>query len=417
MIMELKLQPMLNQKMILSQEMLQSLNILEHSTDELHSLLISKQEKNPFLKLHYKSATHRECPADIRDSSIDFSREIMDQLLHLNLSGRLKYIIKLVLADLSETGFLTQTPNEMALCFRASIEEIHKTLDLLEMCEPKGIGSANLQEFLLMQSKDSPEAVKDILKNYYHLFLHQKWGELTRRSGYSMEDIKNACECISKMKTRPLSRDDNDNLQIRPDAGVSIVKGKLHIHFYEHAFPQLSFDGGFESQIEESIEIKKYLKEHYDEIKVLKEQLELRKETIRKIIEEIVYRQPDFFLNGPESLKSMTMTELSQNFNLHVSTISRAVREKYIMTPYGTFAMRYFFSNSNQFLDETKMTVNQLKKFIFTNIQSEDKRKPISDQEIVNRLKSDGIEISRRVIAKYRHQLNFPSSSKRKNYF
>lgn len=412
--MELKLQPLLKQNLFLAQGMVQYLNVLECSTDELHSLLSSMQEKNPFLKVQFKHSNYKECTSEIKDSSTDFSQEILDQLLHLNLSTRLKYIIKLILADLSETGFLTQKPAEMALCFQALREEIDEALRLLKGCEPEGLGSATLQEFLVLQADKHPTAVKDVLQNYYGLFLHQKWTELSRRSGYSLEEIKEVCGCVSKMKTRPLSGESQEIMIIRPDVSINNRDGKLHIQFHEHAFPQTFFDGEYG---EENVEVKKYLKEQYEEVRILKEQLELRKETIRKIAEEIAKRQVDFFQKGPEALKSLTMTELARSLNLHVSTISRAVKEKYMATPYGTFSFRHFFSTSNQFLDESKMTVNQLKKFIFTTIKTENKKKPLSDQDIAKKLRAEGIEVSRRVIAKYRHQLNLPGSSKRKELF
>lgn len=415
--MALKLQVVLAQKMILSQEMLQSLNLLGCSTEELHSLLKAKQEENPFLKVQYKQAGHMELLSNTEDSTIDFTQQIMEQLLHLNVSKRLTYILKLILADLTESGFLTQSPKEMAVNFCSSVKEIQEALSLLRQCEPEGLGCANLQEFLTQQAECCPAKVKDLLENYYELFLHQKWHELIRQSGYSREEINEVCSYVSKMRTRPLTGTLNENLLIRPDACISISNGKLRTKFYEHAFPQTFFDYDLEMEQVESMEVKKYLEGYYEKTRIIKEQLEARKETIRKVIEEIVERQSEFFYKGPEFLKSLTMTEIAQNLEVHVSTISRAVREKYISTPYGTLACRHFFTKSNQFLDETKMTVNQVKKHILSSIHSEDKRKPISDQEIVNRLKDQGIPTSRRVIAKYREQLNVPASFKRKELF
>lgn len=415
--MVLKLEAIMAQKMILSQGMLQSLNILECSTEDLHSLLKAKQEENPFLKVYYKRAGHIELLGNEEDSTIDLAQQIAEQLLHVNVSKRLSYIMKLVLADLSEIGFLTQPLKEMAVNFRSSVEEIQEVLSLLRQCEPEGLGCANLQEFLIRQSECCPAKVKDILKNYYELFLNQKWFELTRQSGYSPEEINDVCMYVSKMKTRPFTGTQSENLLIRPDASARIVDGKVRMKFYEHAFPQIFFDYDFEEELVESKEVKKYLNSHYEEARILKEQLESRKETVQKVIEEIVEQQTEFFHKGPDLLKSLTMTELAQSLGVHVSTISRAVREKYIETPYGTFAFRHFFTKSNQFLDESQMTVNQVKKYILSSIRSEDKRNPISDQEIVMRLKGKGIQISRRVIAKYREQLNVPASFKRKELF
>lgn len=415
--MELQLKPVMKQEIKLTQGMLQSLNILGYSSDELHSLLMSKQEENPFLKVRYKRTNHIEFSPDIKDCSIDFAQQIIEQLLHLKVSKRLSHITKLILSDLSETGFLTQTPNELALCFRASAEEIQEALLLLKQCEPEGLGCANLQEFLGLQAEKCPSSVKDILENHYELFLHQKWIELTQKSGYSREEIKEVCEHVSRMKTRPLPGIQSENLLIKPDVLVTIKDGMLRTRFYEHAYPQVSFDYNFDGELKERKEVDKYLKNYFEEVKTLKEQLEVRRDTIRKVTEEIVERQADFFRRGPEFLKSLTMTEISQKLNVHVSTISRAVREKYLSTPHGTFAFRHFFTTSNQFLNEDKMTVNQVKKYILLIIKSEDGRKPISDQEIANKLKDKGIDISRRVIAKYRQQLNVPASSKRKELF
>lgn len=415
--MELKLQPLLKQQMILSQEMLQSLSILGYSTDELHSMLLSKQETNPFLKIRYKRTDPIEFLPHMETSTIDFTQQILEQLLHLNISKRLTYMIKLVLADLSESGFLTQSPHDMAVNFRASITEIEEALLLLRQCEPEGLGCVDLQEFLVRQAECCPKKVIVVLENHYELFLNQKWHELTRQTGFSREEIMEVCKYVSKMKTRPLSEMQCENIVIRPDVSVTITGSKMRTRYHEHAFPETFFDYDFEDGYEKNVEVKKYLEHHFGEAKILKEQLEIRKETIRKITEEIVERQTEFFYRGPEFLKSMTMVEISQNLDFHVSTISRAVKGKYISTPYGTFAFRHFFTKSNQFLDENKMTVNQLKKFILSSIKTEDSRKPISDQEIVNRLKEQDIYISRRVVAKYREQLNVPASFKRKELF
>lgn len=414
--MNLQLQSVTTQKILLSQVMWQSLNILECSTEELQAFLQDKQEKNPFLKIRYRNNETWEFANDIKDSSYDFSQDIQEQLLHIDISERLMKIIKLVIADLSETGFLTQTPNEMSLCFKAAVKEINEALELLRNCKPEGLGCANLQEFLIRQSEEMPEKITDILTNYYDLFLHQQWKELSKHSSYSLEDIKEASVYISRMKTRPLDGNGRKVIFVRPDVTISVTENQPTIKFHEHAFPKTFFDYEYEGEPEESVEVKKYLKDQYKEVETIKEQLALRKETLRKIVEKLVIIQEEFLRKGPKYLKTMTMTNLARQLDLHVSTVSRAVREKYILTPYGTFPMRYFFSSCNKFLDETKMTVNQLKGFVFDTIQSEDKSKPVSDQEIVNILKRGGVKVSRRVIAKYRQELNLPASIKRKAY-
>ncbi|MTD30728.1 RNA polymerase factor sigma-54 [Planomicrobium sp. YIM 101495] len=412
--MSLKLETTLKQKMIISQTMVQSLDILSYSAEEIQSWLKEQEEKNPCLKFENYRRDVITLDKDIRGNEDNFIQEVMEQLLGSNISKRTLELVKLILADLSDTGFLTQSREEMSACFRSTIKEVNEAIALIQSCEPKGMACKNLQEFLVLQADKMPIFVKDILSNYYNLFLHQKWGHLSKESGYSLEKIKETAGYISKMKTRPLSREGSGPINVAADITVEICHGELEITLHPHAFPQTAYDFGFVNAWNADKKATRFLRSQMLEAKMLAEQLQLRRETAHRIIEKIVDRQERFFMEEPNQLKSLTMTDLANELNLSVSTVSRAVQSKYVETPHGLFSMRHFFANSNNFLDESKMTKNQLKNFIYIAIKNEDKKKPVSDQKIVERLHEKGIDVSRRVIAKYRDQMNLPASYNRK---
>ena len=152
--------------------------------------------------------------------------------------------------------------------------------------------------------------------------------------------------------------------------------------------------------------VNRYFQEKQQDFQWIMNSIEQRKETIIKVALKIIEKQPDFFINGPEYLKPMTMKEVSDELDIHESTVSRAVREKYAQTPYGTIELRSFFSSHIRTTSNEDTSSKQVKTAISELVEKENKLKPLSDQEIVNVLKEEnGIIVSRRTIAKYREQL------------
>lgn len=408
------MQPTLVQKLFISTSMLESLEILEETGESIEAWVKAKQFHNGFIKFTGSSQNIEGISSRNNIVEDNFTEEIMEQLLDFDITDRLQKIVKLITYDLSEVGFLTQSVEEMANCFGATISEIQEALTIIKRCEPKGLACINLQEYLILQSKEMPPFVGDILANYYYLFLHQKWERLSRESGHSLDVIKDAAAHISKMKTRPVSKEYREPVHLKPDMTVTIENGKPETVLHPHAFPETTYDFDFANSTTEDAEVKRFVESQMLEARKVSEILQLRKETTHRILDTIVERQSNFFIHGPEQLKSLTMTEVAYGLQISVSTVSRAVKNKSIATPSGTYEMRYFFVTTNNSLDESKMTKGQLKQFIFNTIQYEDVRKPVSDQEIVKKLEEKGVYVSRRVIAKYRQQMNLSSSYKRR---
>ena len=165
-------------------------------------------------------------------------------------------------------------------------------------------------------------------------------------------------------------------------------------------------------------QVNRFLQEKFQDYQWILKSIEQRKETLTNVVAKIVEKQPSFFQKGAQYLVPMTMKEVAGELDIHESTVSRAVREKYVQTPIGTFTLKSFFTSTIQTVSEDEGTSStQVKNSISKLIEKENKEKPLSDQEIVEQLKTiEGIVVSRRTIAKYRDQLGIPSSSKRKRF-
>ncbi|HVH96403.1 MAG TPA: RNA polymerase sigma-54 factor, partial [Bacillus sp. (in: firmicutes)] len=206
---------------------------------------------------------------------------------------------------------------------------------------------------------------------------------------------------------------------ITPDIIIKREGEEFSVSIFDVAHPNIQFNQSYFQRFQSlgDQKVNQYLQEKQRDFQWIMRSINQRKETISKVALKIIEKQPDYFIYGPDHLKPMTMKEISDELGIHESTVSRAVREKYAQTPYGTVELRTFFSSNIRTTSNEDTSSIQVKNVISDLIEKENKLKPLSDQEIVNVLnEKKGIVVSRRTIAKYRDQLGIPSSSKRKRF-
>jgi len=406
------------QKLMLTQTLRQSLEILNYSSQELEQYLQHKQQENPLLKIRTKTPT--TIPNEVSEripKMVTVSELLNEQLLDFNLSKEVTKVIKWLINDLDQNGFLTQNPEEYAQLIGTSASKVIQAISILQTCEPIGIGASSLQEAYLLQANHNEESqdMIHLITNYFDLFLEKKWLDLSRQAKISLGRLQEIADRMAYYSTSPLGQLKSDQSPyILPDATVCVQNDSVNVTYYGYAFPTISCDSKYIKNI--SLELdhqtRQYLEMKKKEIEGISDHLTWRKETIQRIIEEIVSFQTLYFVEGPSHLVPLTMTDLAARLDVHESTISRAVREKYINTPFGIVPIKTFFS---QAATENVSTAH-VKSRICQYIHDENKSKPISDQVIVEMLQKEGIRLSRRVIAKYREQLMIPSSTKRKRF-
>lgn len=431
-------------KLAMTQELKQAIELLQYSSQELTSFLESKALENPLIQLKnaniklvdfrnersnkYRMKNDSRDQKNLIEQTMQPSTTLQDylfmQLSMKALSNIQKNIFKNLIYNLDTNGYLTIKLEEMA-DYTGNPVAAEECLQMLQSLEPAGVGARNLQECLLLQvrrKQDCPALVKKILENSFLPFAERKWKQLSKQLNVEIQDIQLAADFIQTLNPRPGSPFNLEKPQyVVPDLVVTIQNQEIRLDLFEKHLPSVHYEKDYYKMMSgyRDQQVKQFLKEKTQDFHWITRSLEQRKETLLKVGTAITLKQREFFLNGPTHLKPLTMKDIADVIEVHESTVSRAVREKYIQTPYGTYEMKYFFSTglarTNEMVEE-QASSTQVKNFILERIKEEDKSKPLSDQLIADQLKGEGIIVSRRTVAKYRDQLNIAPSSKRKRY-
>jgi RNA polymerase sigma-54 factor len=427
-------------KLAMTQELTQAIALLQYSAQELSAFLENKALENPLLQVEnnhiqpINPLIDRNRRKHTKNTENDWIEQIAaksssneDQLLNqLNLrkysSNQLK-IIKHLIQNLDVNGYLTSKPEEIAAEFGVHLELVEESIIVIQTLEPAGIGARNLQECLLIQLER--ENLKDdlaltILTHYFVPFAEKKWKQIAKELQVPLQKIQEIFDTVQQLNPRPGALLEQENASyIIPDAIVERFGDGFSVRLCDDILPKVSFNDHYYQKLTttKDSQVSRFLHEKVQDYQWIMKSIEQRKETLTRVVSKIVEKQTRFFENGKDYLVPMTMKEVAGELDIHESTVSRAVKEKYVQTPIGTFPLKFFFTSTIQTVSNESTSSNQVKNEIASLIESEDKQRPLSDQEIVEKLKiSQGIVVSRRTIAKYRDQLGIASSSKRKRF-
>lgn len=413
------------QKQKMTAQLLQSIQLLQFSQQDLLAYLNQKTLENPFLSVETRESDATEQSFDkndlgwIADTKQTLRSFLTDQVLLAYRETYLREMIFWWINQLDDRGYVTKTIDQAANETEADSIQMLDALTLLQQLEPAGVGARNLQECLMLQTErndNAPNIAYIVLEESFDELVHRKWKSICKKYDVSLQNVQNVFDFIQHLSPSPgeIFKTDNNSL-IRPDLVVRVKNNELVVQEAKYHTPLLSFKDEYASQLKkyEDKEVNQYIKEKKKEYEVLQESLRLRNETILRVGVAIVQHQKKFFFDKDANLDSLQLVDLAEELSLHESTISRAVQDTYIQTENGTFELRNFFSRrSSSTGHSTDSILHALQKLI----DNEDKKKPLSDQKIVDLLMKNGFELSRRTAAKYRTQLNIPSSSKRKRF-
>lgn len=441
--MKLSLKLVINQKQIMklamTQELTQAIALLQYNSQELCEFLENKALENPLIQIetghspatnHYKNHTNHSSNGDkqewleqIAKKESSLAEHLLSQISLYSYESKLKNTLTFLINSLDENGYLRISVNEVTSLLRVPHQEVEEAIHFIQGLEPVGIGARNLQECLLLQlnhKENKNELAIKILSEYFTQFAEKKWKPIAKELGIELKDIQEVFDYVQTLNPRPASDFSyTQSSYIAPDVmikwdgcdfvvstlGKTLPSVKFNRNYYQH------FHSVKDKQVNEFLQDKKH------DYQWIMKSIEQRKETIMKVSLKIVEKQPDFFIHGPGHLKPMTMKEISDELDIHESTVSRAVREKYAQTPFGTFELKSFFSSAIKTTSQEDTSSKQVKKVLSELIEKENKLKPLSDQELVGLLESnESIKVSRRTIAKYRDQLGIPASSRRKRF-
>lgn len=429
-------------KLAMTQELTQAITLLQYSTQELSEFLEDKAIENPLLQIesgnvetmdprydHVKKAKQssqsdkQNWLEQISKKEISIVEHLFSQMDFFAFDHKTKRVITFLINSLDDNGYLQISTDEVAQLLHATNQEVEKAIQIIQGLDPVGIGAHNLQECLLLQinrEDNKNELANIIVSEYFLLFAEKKWKPIAKQLGIEMKEIQDAFDYVKTLNPRPASDFySNQSAYITPDVIVQWDGESFSVSVFDEALPKIKFNQNYFRQFKAigDKQVNRFLHDKQQDYHWIVKSIQQRKETISKVAIKIVEKQPDFFINGPEYLKPMTMKEISEELGIHESTVSRAVREKYVQTPFGTFELKVFFSSTIKTTSNEDASSKQVKTMLAELINKEDKFKPLSDQDLVALLKeNNGIMVSRRTIAKYRDQLGIPASSKRKRF-
>ncbi len=295
----------------------------------------------------------------------------------------------------------------------------------LQSLEPAGIAARSLQECLLIQSEASTDLDGDLLEtekmlisDYLEDIAKNHIAVIARKSGQPAEVVQVICEHIKRFNPKPANGFGmRENMQyVTPDVVVVKVENELDILLPNQSSASFSINGYYRNMLKqcEDKETLDYLGDKLKQAEWVKNCLAQRENTLERVARELVEYQLEFFVNGPKFKKPMRLVDLSEKLEVHESTVSRALRGKFLQCSYGIFPLNYFLSSSVAVSDNEEKTSDQVKDVIQEIVDGENKSKPYSDQKISDLLKARGMDISRRTVNKYRTQMGIPDKSGRK---
>lgn len=426
----------------MTQELTQAIALLQYNAQELSEFLENKALENPLLQIesrHVQAMDPRSDRAKSVRKNVEKDKQnwieqigkkeiFLDEYLKSQLNFKIvnsntKKVFDYLIDCIDENGYFRAELGEVAARFQIAEEEAYDTLIIIQGLDPAGIGARNLQECLLLQLKrleKRNELAEVIIEKHFTAFAEKKWKDISKQLGVKLADIQEVFDFIQTLNPRPASSFQHEKSSyIVPDVLIKWDGNSFVISIFDEVLPKISFNKEYYQKFSSSKDkhVSRFLQENYQDYQWIVRSLEQRRETLTKVSLKIVEKQPEFFKQGPANLRPMTMKEIADELDIHESTVSRTVREKYAQTPFGTFELRSFFSSTIKTTSDENTSSTQVKNMISKLIDEENKQKPLSDQEIVQLLKEqEGMVVSRRTIAKYRDQLGIPSSSKRKRY-
>lgn len=447
------------QKLIMTPQLLQAIAILQLSSLELAGMVEQALLENPVLEAEEKENIETEgqevkkadellneyfdwaeyfndgtdtgyMPTNLKDipsfeaftaSEISL-QEHLELQLHLAVFGKVAATAgKYLIGCIDDNGYLRCTVSEAAQTLNMDEDIINGVLAVIQTFEPAGVGARNLQECLNIQARQrgiTDSRVTAIIDYYLAEVASGRYKVIADKLGCTIHEVQQAVDVIRSLDPKPgRGFGSSQSGYIVPDITVERINSKYFIIVNDTTAPRLVINPYYRQVARGAdSDARKYVEEHLNSAVWLIKSIEQRRRTLYNIMEAIIQLQPEFFDISPKFLRPLTMKKVAEHINVHESTVSRAIANKYANTPQGLFSLRDFFSGSIHGMDGEDVAAARVKREIKELVAKEDAAHPLSDQALSDVLNRQGITVSRRTVAKYREEMGIASSAKRKRY-
>jgi RNA polymerase sigma-54 factor len=362
------------------------------------------------------------------------------QLGMLNLEEKEYKIAEQIIGSIDEDGYLRRETSAIVddLAFRQNIftteEEVESLIKRIQLFDPPGVAARNLQECLLLQLIRQREEGKEVetailaLTKYFDEFTKKHYEKIQRGLNLNDEDLKEVMQQITKLNPKPggnIGGVNKAESYVVPDFFIYNNAGKLELTLNSKNAPELRISEGYRDMLKEydrgakkdrrQKEAVLFIKQKIDAAKWFIDAIKQRQHTLLSTMTAIMNHQYEFFLTGDETtLKPMILKDIAEKTGLDISTVSRVANSKFVQTEFGTYRLKFFFSESLTTDTGEEVSTREVKKILSDLIEYENKKKPLSDERLTELLQEKGYNIARRTVAKYREQLNIPVARLRK---
>lgn len=357
-------------------------------------------------------------------SDVTLPEHLLFQLQCAELSGAGKRIGEYIIESLDENGYLTSSVAEMASSLDVEEDDVKEVLSVIQTFDPLGVGASDLQECLLIQLRQQgqlTELFELVIRDHLKDLAENRIGAIAREMGITAGEVQLISDVIRMLEPKPGRQfaSQGETKYIIPDVIVEKIDEEYVVTINDNSTPHLMVSSYYRNLLqsaEKDEALSKYLSDRVNSALWLIKSIEQRKQTIYNVVSAVVRYQKNFFDKGSKYLKTLTLKDIAEEVGIHESTVSRSINGKYLQCCRGVFEIKYFFSAGVAGSAGEGISSNSIKEFIREIVENEDPKAPYSDQDMAEMLRKKGIKISRRTVAKYRDEMNILSSSRRKRY-
>jgi len=370
-----------------------------------------------------EQAEKRQFFMDSLPQKESLQEHLMKQLELSGLSDADRQIGELIIGSINDDGYLTSSIEDIAATAGIDVARMHDVLAIIQEFDPTGIGVRDLKECLLLQLDrlgKTDSLAWQIVKHHLDQLAGRKFQDIARALKVTPEEVQTAAEVVARLDPKPGSACSTEvSTYVLPEVTVQKLEGKYVVMLNDDTLPHLRISNQYRKLMDDgatTAEVKDYVLQRVRSGVFLIKSIQQRQQTLKKIASEIVKTQTEFLDNGLAHLKPLTMAQVADVVGVHETTVSRAVSGKYMTTPGGVFEMKYFFAPGFKTEDGKDISNKSVQDLIAKLVADEDHAHPLSDQDIVSKLREQGVTIARRTAAKYRLVLHIPPSHMRKSY-
>ncbi|MBT3518905.1 MAG: RNA polymerase factor sigma-54 [Candidatus Marinimicrobia bacterium] len=364
---------------------------------------------------YYLSEEKKDMPLPDQHTLIE---DLIDQLQDSEMNDRDREIAEEILWNTNERGYLDTDLILIADRYELLEEEIIPILKKIQRLEPKGIGSRNLEECLMIQLEDEEGSLShEIVHNCFDDFMHKRYDKIRDRLDCTEAELHDAVEHISHLNPRPGEGYSDKFQTVIPDVIIREDGDDWVITTNDGGLPELRISQDYEEQLKNGSfkgEAKKFIKEKMDSANWFIEAVHQRRITMVNVMRSIIVFQPEWFAGNMDFLRPLKLQDVADKIKMDISTISRSTRGKFVDTPYGIFELKHYFTDSIELSEGRILGTFIIKRALEKIINTEDKHKPLNDDVLVVELEKQGYTLARRTVAKYRDHMGYPVARLRK---